>query len=447
MEEKISLKSEKVKKVSFSNCGKRIIELADNLIRLYDFTSKKIVYEKEINTDFIDFYYYNEKLFLIYKNQVIILEENTNESKIINLDIDLYLIKVVFSKKITIVVDTEDKITLFDIESFEKIKEFEGHDSKILSMDISREETYIITSSEKEIKMWDIKFLSIEGKAINPTLAKHYIKSKKAEDIELIHYKPIGFLKCNQQERYEVPRQGIHAKNSMGYIQLTRGSNFEQATKDLEGIERLWIIYHFHINDGWKPQVSPPRFLERKIGVFATRSPFRPNAIGISCVKLEKVETLKIYISEFDILNKTPILDIKPYIPYADSFPDSKTGWLKIDTNVFVINLSDLAKKQNKWLIENGDVNVENYAKVQLQFTPDNTERLRILDSGYTLENQQIYFLKFRTWLIEYFIDFEKNEVFILKILSFYLYNDTINKNEKMKDLDLHKKYIECFYN
>ena len=72
----------------------------------------------------------------------------------------------------------------------------------------------------------------------------------------------------------------------------------------------------------------PPRGAKTKKSVLATRSPYRPNSIGISCVRLDKVEGLSIYVSEHDILDGTPILDIKPYLSYADSFQDSETGWI-----------------------------------------------------------------------------------------------------------------------
>lgn len=152
-----------------------------------------------------------------------------------------------------------------------------------------------------------------------------------------MNIKPIGFLHCDKKERYEAPRQGIHAKGSTGIIKLNPYCNFEQAVQDLDGFDRIWLIYGFHLNDWWKPLVSPPRFRERKIGLFATRSPFRPNQLGMSCVKLESVKKLKIYISEFDLLDQTPIYDIKPYIPYCDSFPDSETGWLKPNTDIYEI--------------------------------------------------------------------------------------------------------------
>jgi len=128
--------------------------------------------------------------------------------------------------------------------------------------------------------------------------------------------KPIGILHSELIQRYETPRQGVLAKGSTAVIQLNPKYNFEQAVKDLDGFDRIWIIYQFHLNKNWKPLVTPPRHTRNKVGVFATRAPYRPNQIGLSCVKLEKVEGLKIFISESDILDGSPVLDIKPFLPY-----------------------------------------------------------------------------------------------------------------------------------
>jgi len=228
----------------------------------------------------------------------------------------------------------------------------------------------------------------------------------------MIQIEPIGFLDCEQKERYEAPRQGV-LSDSKGIIKLNQHCNFEQALKDLDGFERIWLIYQFHINENWKPQVRPPRYFKSKIGVFATRSPFRPNPIGLSCVKLEKVEGLKIYISEFDLLDKTPILDIKPYLPYTDSFPDVKTGWVEDRNNeIYTINISKSLDKELKSILVNYNDNLKNYIKVQLQFEPENDFRKRID------KTDDFYTLSFRRWRVNYIVDNINKTVEILKIYS-----------------------------
>lgn len=101
-----------------------------------------------------------------------------------------------------------------------------------------------------------------------------------------------------------------------------------EALDDLEGIERLWLVSHLHLNTGWNAKVMPPRGPRIKRGLFATRSPHRPNGIGLSAVRLVRVEGFRLHVEEIDLLDGTPILDVKPYVPYADAFPEAKAGWI-----------------------------------------------------------------------------------------------------------------------
>ncbi|HOX70109.1 MAG: tRNA (N6-threonylcarbamoyladenosine(37)-N6)-methyltransferase TrmO [Dokdonella sp.] len=101
----------------------------------------------------------------------------------------------------------------------------------------------------------------------------------------------------------------------------------DAAFRDLAGFERIWLIFIFDRSEGWKAQVRPPRGGGKR-SVLATRSPHRPNAIGLSAVELVAIEGRTLRVRGVDLLDGTPILDIKPYVPYADAFPDSKAGWI-----------------------------------------------------------------------------------------------------------------------
>ncbi|MGB0132674.1 tRNA (N6-threonylcarbamoyladenosine(37)-N6)-methyltransferase TrmO [Dokdonella sp.] len=101
----------------------------------------------------------------------------------------------------------------------------------------------------------------------------------------------------------------------------------ETAYRDLEGFERIWLIFAFHRSEGWKSEVRPPRGGGKR-SVLATRSPHRPNAIGLSAVRLLAVQARALRVCGIDLLDGTPILDIKPYVPYADAFPGSRAGWI-----------------------------------------------------------------------------------------------------------------------
>ena len=134
-------------------------------------------------------------------------------------------------------------------------------------------------------------------------------------------------------ERVSAPRQPSADEGARATIELDEGKGYEDALEGLEGFEYLWVVFVFHRNveddRGWRPKVLPPRS-EVKRGVFATRSPHRPNAIGLSVVRLDRIEGLTLHVSNVDILDGTPVLDIKPYIPYADAYPDAKEGWLDV---------------------------------------------------------------------------------------------------------------------
>lgn len=236
-------------------------------------------------------------------------------------------------------------------------------------------------------------------------------------DVEII-IKPIGFLQSDLKQRYETPRQGVLAKESKAVIHLNPKQNFEQAVKDLNGFERIWIIYQFHLNKNWKPLVTPPRHTRKKVGVFATRAPYRPNHIGLSCVKLDKVEGLKIFISESDILDSSPILDIKPYLPYSDSFPQVKTGWVKSSLeNIFAVKFNLKSKRFAEKLKSEKNINLFDYARVQLEFNPTDTTRKRITKLNFKSDDGEEYVLSYQNWQIYYLVDETKKKIKIINII------------------------------
>jgi tRNA-Thr(GGU) m(6)t(6)A37 methyltransferase TsaA len=132
-------------------------------------------------------------------------------------------------------------------------------------------------------------------------------------------------------EKMQAPRQPNATPSgtqALGRVELEPGRDFEHALEDLETFRYIWLLFWFDRAEGWRPKVLPPRS-EKRRGVFATRSPHRPNPIGMSLVELVRVEGLVLHIKGVDLLEGTPVLDIKPYIPYADSRPDADHGWLE----------------------------------------------------------------------------------------------------------------------
>jgi len=144
-----------------------------------------------------------------------------------------------------------------------------------------------------------------------------------------VTFTPIGVARTPFLDRMSAPRQPYAARGVKGTIELFPGRDFEHALEDLAGWDLLWVIFWFHLNEGWRPKVLPPRSAGERRGVFSTRSPHRPNPIGLSVVKLIEVSGLVLHVSDVDLLDGTPVLDIKPYVPYADAFPDARTGWLE----------------------------------------------------------------------------------------------------------------------
>lgn len=260
--------------------------------------------------------------------------------------------------------------------------------------------------------------------------------------------KPIGTVHSELVQRYETPRQGVLAGEKISVIELNPKNNFQQALKYLDGFERIWVLYQFHLNKNWKPLVLPPRHTRKKVGVFATRAPYRPNHIGMSCVKLEKIEGLKIFISESDILNGSPVLDIKPYLPYSDSFPNALTGWVKKDfESIYKVIFNRRAEKQCLWLKENVGINLAGFARLQLEFNPTDSVRKRISQvkhSGSVEKN--VFELTYRAWIIRYTVDKPNQKVTVREIKSSYSKKDLVNKEEgKYQDKALHVAFVEQF--
>jgi tRNA-Thr(GGU) m(6)t(6)A37 methyltransferase TsaA len=139
---------------------------------------------------------------------------------------------------------------------------------------------------------------------------------------------PIGVARTPFADRLSTPRQPYAARGVEGTIDLFPGRDFEHALSDLDGWDYLWVIFWFHLNQGWRPKVLPPRSPGKRRGVFSTRAPHRPNPIGLSVVRLIEVRGLSLRVSDVDMVDGTPILDLKPYVPYADAYPEARTGWL-----------------------------------------------------------------------------------------------------------------------
>jgi len=141
-----------------------------------------------------------------------------------------------------------------------------------------------------------------------------------------LELKPIGIIHSPFKQAAGTPTQPGFASGTEGQVEIF--SEYAAGLKDLEGFERIWLIY-------WFDRAAAPRLLvkpymaEQERGLFATRAPCRLNPIGISAVKLIRIQNCTLYVADIDILNQTPLLDIKPYVPKFDCFEGSQYGWMQ----------------------------------------------------------------------------------------------------------------------
>lgn len=150
----------------------------------------------------------------------------------------------------------------------------------------------------------------------------------------MVPFTPIGLIRSCFGEKFGIPRQAGLAPAARATLALSPAYAMPEAVRGLEEFSHLWLIFVFHGIPAkqWQPTVRPPRLGgHQRIGVFATRSPFRPNPIGLSAVRLERIAIDRgratLHLSGVDLLDGTPVLDIKPYLPYADSLPDAVGGF------------------------------------------------------------------------------------------------------------------------
>lgn len=142
-----------------------------------------------------------------------------------------------------------------------------------------------------------------------------------------IVYRPIGIIHSPFKEPKGVPIQPSAGRNIEGHVEVF--PEYQAGLKDLEGFSHIILLYHFHLSEGYSPEVVP--YMDDELrGVFATRAPKRPNPIGISVVRLMKIEGNMLKIKDLDVLDGTPLLDIKPFVPeFGDRIQNVRTGWLE----------------------------------------------------------------------------------------------------------------------
>lgn len=220
---------------------------------------------------------------------------------------------------------------------------------------------------------------------------------------------PIGFVRSSLATRVQAARQPRAATGTSARIELLPGRNFEHALEDLDRWELIWVLFWFHQNEGWRPKVLPPRSTTGRKGVFATRSPHRPNPLGMSVVRLERVDGLILHIQDADMLDGTPVLDLKPYVAYADAHPGAGNGWLDDEQSTtaapsdpvpaHVVHFEPLAAEQAAWIETHTGLAIREriLSTLELGPAPHPYRRIRQLENGMQLSVKE--------WRVRFIVD------------------------------------------
>jgi tRNA-Thr(GGU) m(6)t(6)A37 methyltransferase TsaA len=223
---------------------------------------------------------------------------------------------------------------------------------------------------------------------------------------------PIGVVRTPFFEKKDAPRQPAAARGVRGRVELVVSTEMRDAVGDLEAWTHLWIVYVFHQRgEGWRPKVQPPRS-DRRRGVLSTRSPHRPNPIGLSVVRLERVKECTLHILDVDMLDGSPVLDVKPYVPYADAVADASDGWLREDpTPAWAVVWTDEASSAAEWLAARG-VALSDAANAVLSLGPAPHAYRRIRRDGDT------FVLAVKEWRVRFTADEAARVVRVLGVDS-----------------------------
>ncbi len=256
--------------------------------------------------------------------------------------------------------------------------------------------------------------------------------------MESFNLKPIGFFHCDEKSPHDLPRQAVSSQGNIGRIEFKDLFPIEQALDDIETCTKLWLIYVFHRNKNWRPKVQPPRGSHKKVGVLATRAPYRPNPIGLSCVDFYKIEGSSLWVKNHDLLDGSPILDIKPYLSFSDAFQDVFPGWMKEDNTFEVIILPE-AEVKISWLSERVSANLKVVLHDQLGLNPFQSKRKRVKEI-----DQNTFIYSYKTW--RFVFEVQEQTILVQDVYSGYSDEEMSMINlDPYKDKKIHRLFIKGF--
>lgn len=206
----------------------------------------------------------------------------------------------------------------------------------------------------------------------------------------------------------------------------------------LEGFSHLWILFIFdRTQSQWRPKVWPPRS-KKKVGLWASRSPHRPNPIGMTAVKILSIEGPTITVQGHDLMNQTPIVDIKPYLTYADSIPDARLGWLETEQE-YSLEFSERAKAEVAFLEKQGLTEFSSALHQQLRFHPTDRRRKRVRPLKSPAATAGSFCFSYRTWRVDFHLD--DTIVYIHGLRSGYEPEEILLPEDPHNDKDLHRRF------
>lgn len=256
-----------------------------------------------------------------------------------------------------------------------------------------------------------------------------------------MNLEPIGVFRGEFGQRAEAPRQGAFGGGE-GVVELLPGRNFETALRDLEGFERVWLLFLFHKNSSWRPTAAPPLAAPGKprVGVFASRAPYRPNPLGLSCVRLQKIEGLRVFVSEADLLDGSPVLDLKPYVPAADAFPEARAGWAEAQAaETWEVLTTETFERENSLCVKLGSTDLGAFARRQLSRSPFDSGKKRVKVQG----GRGV--LSFRLFRIMFRVFEGERRLLLERLLSGYTLADLAAAWDPYGDKELHRAFLKAF--
>lgn len=255
---------------------------------------------------------------------------------------------------------------------------------------------------------------------------------------ESLTLRPIGVVRSPFHELMQAPRQPLRGRGAAGSIELFPRTGFEHALEDLGAFRYIWVLFWFDQSTGFRPKVQPPRS-EKRRGLFATRSPHRPNPIGLSPVELTAIEGLRLSVRDLDMIDGTPVLDIKPYIPYVDSIPGASSGWLDAEHAAdplppHEVTFAPRAREQLEFLAARG-VALEAPVRAVLELGPQPHAYRRIRRDG------DAGVLAHKAWRLDFAVSGRRMEV--TNIRTGYRSGSLLSSSGP--EVELHREFVARF--